>query len=273
MNEPGALKIRASAAAGRFYPGNARELRHVVDALLEEAPKYEGASPKAIISPHAGYLYSGPVAASAYGRFLPERERIKRIVLVGPSHFAAFDGLAASSAEAFETPLGLTRVDTTAVRELLRMPQVTELDMAHRQEHALEVQLPFLQVVLPDFTIVPLLVGEASSRQVGEVFDALWGGCETRLVISSDLSHYLDCDTAHRLDAQTAAAVEELRSDAIGDDQACGRLAICGLLESSRRHGLRGEILDLRNSGDTSGPRGRVVGYGAFAFGKPAARS
>jgi MEMO1 family protein len=258
--------VRPPAAAGRFYPADPAELRSLVNTLLASAPAAAGPSPKAIIAPHAGYIFSGPIAASAYAQFVPERQHIKRVVLLGPSHFVPFSGLAASSAHAFATPLGLVRVDVEALRQLGSMRQVALLDEAHAPEHSLEVQLPFLQVVLGDFALVPLAVGEAGAEDISEVIEALWDGRETRFVISSDLSHYHDFQTARRLDEATAKAIEALAPERLGPDQACGRNPICGLLEAARRRALRARTVDLRSSGDTAGPRDRVVGYGAFVF-------
>jgi AmmeMemoRadiSam system protein B len=257
-------EIRKPAVAGQFYPADPEELRKMVGALLANIPPAAGPAPKAIIVPHAGYIYSGPIAASAYARFSPDREIIRRIVLLGPSHHVAFEGLAASSATAFATPLGLVAVDGEACHKLDSLPQVTRLDEAHAFEHSLEVQLPFLQVVLRDFAVVPLVIGEASAAEVAGVIDTLWGGPETRFVISSDLSHYHDAQTAELLDQATAKAIEALAPERIGTGQACGQLAIQGLLLAGSRRGLRARTLDLRNSGDTAGPRDRVVGYGAF---------
>jgi AmmeMemoRadiSam system protein B len=262
----GSNKIRAPAAAGRFYPKDPGELRRLVNELLAEVPPTDGPVPKALIAPHAGYLYSGPIAASAYARLKPARQLIRRIVLVGPAHFVPFDGLAASGADAFATPLGLVRVDVESIGRLAGLTQVAVLDIAHAHEHSLEVHLPFLQMALADFTLVPLVVGEATAEQVCEVLDALWDGPETRFVISSDLSHYLDSDEARQMDRLTADAVEGLHPEDIGDEQACGRIPIRGLLQAARGHGLRARAVDLRNSGDTSGPRHQVVGYGAFVF-------
>jgi len=259
-------KVRPPAVAGRFYPADPIELRQLITDLLAEVPPATGPSPKALIAPHAGYLYSGPIAASAYAQFIPARDQIKRIVLFGPSHYVAVDGLATTSAEAFATPLGIVPVDVEAVREARLLPQVRELDEAHAQEHSLEVQLPFLQCVLGDFTLVPLAVGDATPEEISQVLDALWGGPETRFVISSDLSHYQDFQTARRLDRATAKAIEALKPAGIGEERACGRMPIRGLLQSARRHGLRARTVDLRNSGDTAGPHDRVVGYGAFVF-------
>jgi AmmeMemoRadiSam system protein B len=262
--EPG--KVRPAAVAGRFYPSDPVALRKLIGVLLTSVPPATGPAPKALIAPHAGYLYSGPIAASAYAQLIPAREQIKRIVLFGPSHYVALHGLATTSAEAFATPLGIVPVDVEAVREVRLLPQVRELDEAHAQEHSIEVQLPFLQCVLGDFKLVPLAVGDATPEEISQVLDALWGGPETRFVISSDLSHYHDFKTAQRLDRATAKAIEALKPGRIGEEAACGRMPIRGLLQSARRHGLHARTVDLRNSGDTAGPRDKVVGYGAFVF-------
>lgn len=259
-------KVRPPAVAGRFYPSDPVELRRLITDLLAEAPLATGPVPKAVIAPHAGYVYSGPIAASAYARLIPGRSRIERVVLLGPSHYVALNGLATASADAFATPLGMVPVDLQAVREVRLLPQVRELDEAHAQEHSLEVQLPFLQCVLDDFTLVPLAVGNATPDEVSQVLDLLWDGPETCFVISSDLSHYHDFKTARRLDRATAKAIEALKPGGIGEERACGRMPICGLLQAARQHGLRAHTIDLRSSGDTAGPRDRVVGYGAFVF-------
>jgi hypothetical protein len=226
-----------------------------------------GVAPKAVIAPHAGYIYSGPIAASAYAQLAPACDTIKRVILLGPSHYVLFDGLAAPSAKAFATPLGTVPVNTAAVRDLCtRLPQVSVRDEAHMDEHALEVQLPFLQVTLADFKIVPLLVGEASDEDIAAVIEALWGGDETRIVISSDLSHYHDYATAQAIDSETARIIESLNAKKLRGDLACGCRPICGLLNAAKERGLACHVVDLRNSGDTSGDRDRVVGYGAFVF-------
>jgi AmmeMemoRadiSam system protein B len=254
--------------AGRFYPADAVELRNLVNALLAMVPPLSEPPPKALIVPHAGYIYSGPIAASAYARLLPVCWTVQRVVLIGPSHHTAFRGLAASSAAGFATPLGMVPVDTSAVRKLQdALPQIVTFDEAHAQEHSLEVQLPFLQVVLGDFALVPLLAGDASPEELAAALEVLWGGPETCVIASSDLSHYLDYATANRLDRATANAIEELCPERIEGEQACGRIPIQGLLCTARAHGLRPATVDLRSSGDTAGPRDRVVGYGAFVFG------
>jgi AmmeMemoRadiSam system protein B len=198
---------------------------------------------------------------------------ITRVILLGPSHFVPVQGLAASSAGAFATPLGDVPVDREGVRAACSVAGVSILDEAHAQEHSLEVQLPFLQLVLTHFSIVPLVVGEARPEEVAAVVHALWGGPETRFVVSSDLSHYLDSDTARRLDRAAADAIEALDENALSDDHACGHAPVRGYLRAGRSHGLRARAVDLRNSGDTAGPRNQVVGYGAFVFEEPSPKT
>jgi hypothetical protein len=240
-------------------------LRAQVDELLQAAQAPAGPVPKALIAPHAGYLYSGPVAASAFVQ-LPPTAGIRRVVLLGPSHFVPFEGLALGPWTAFATPLGAVPVDAAAVEQIRALPQVRVLAAAHAREHGLEVELPFLQHRLEGFSLVPLVVGHATDQEVGEVIDLLWGGPETVFLISSDLSHYYDYHTAQELDRDTARAIEGFRAEDLGANRACGRIPIRGLLRAARKRGLQAETLDLRNSGDTAGPRDRVVGYGAFAF-------
>lgn len=256
---------RRPAVAGTFYPGDAQELRGLVDAYLQSA-KPRNCRPKAMIAPHAGFVYSGPIAASAYAQIAPLRDVIRRVVLVGPAHQAAFRGLATTSADYFLTPLGKVAVDTDAVQRLAAFPLVQIWDRPHAREHCLEVQLPFLQVLLEDFQIVPVLVGDATPEEVAKPLDALWGGAETLFVISSDLCHYQDYDLARRLDQRTSQAIEGLRFEDIAPEDACGCRAIGGLLDLARRHGLQATTLDVRNSGDTAGPKNQVVGYGAYVF-------
>jgi AmmeMemoRadiSam system protein B len=230
-----------------------------------EAPRDE-LVPKAVIAPHAGYEYSGPIAASAYAPLAAARGRIERVVLIGPAHRVPVTGLSAPHADAFATPLGRVPLDRAALDSILDLPQVGVLHRAHELEHSLEVQLPFLQVVLGDFVLVPLVAGDATPEDVAEVLERLWGGPETLIVVSSDLSHYHDYATARRMDGATTHAIEALRPTAIGYDDACGRVPIQGLLVAARRHGLQATTLDVRNSGDTVGSRDQVVGYGAWAF-------
>lgn len=258
--------IRSAAVAGAFYPADPDELARTVAAFLDDAPATDGGSPKAIIVPHAGYAYSGSTAALAFASLKPASDTIRRVVLLGPCHRVAVRGLALSVADEFATPLGKIPLDKQAASLITGLPQVEVFDAAHIQEHSLEVQLPFLQMVLGDFSLVPLVVGEATPDQVAEVIDLLWGGEETLIVVSTDLSHFLDYDSARRLDGATCNAIEALDADAIGDDQACGRNPLKGLLNAASRRNMKVETLGACNSGDTAGDRGRVVGYGAWGL-------
>ena len=221
-------------------------------------------APKAIIAPHAGYIYSAPVAASVYRRLRPLHARIRRVILLGPSHRVGFSGLALSSADFFATPLGKIPVDHSEDESLTQLPQVSVLDQAHSMEHSLEVHLPFLQTVLDRFQLLPMVVGDATPAEVAQVLESLWGGEETLIVISSDLSHYHDYVSARQLDQATSKAIEELRYEDIQYDDACGRNPVRGLLYYARAHHLRAQAIDVRNSGDTQGDKSRVVGYGAY---------
>ncbi|BAU49520.1 dioxygenase [Sulfurifustis variabilis] len=257
--------VRKPAVAGLFYPAARPALKALVDELLAGA-NAEGGAPKAIIAPHAGYVYSGPIAASAYARLLPARALVERVVLIGPAHRVPFRGLAAANASHFETPLGPIAVDANALAALADLPQVVRLDAPHAEEHSLEVHLPFLQAVFGEFLLVPLVVGEAGAVEVGEVLERLWGGPETVIVVSSDLSHYYDYETAVELDRATSVAIEALRYEDLDWESACGRVPVSGLLHVARKRGLVARTVDLRNSGDTAGTRDRVVGYGAYVF-------
>jgi len=261
-------RTRRPAVAGTFYPGEPEALAAAVrDLLARAAPPGPGEPPpKAIIAPHAGYVYSGEIAASAFARAAPRRGEVTRAVLLGPAHRVALRGLAAPGAERFATPLGDVPVDREALEQVLALPQVTTFDLAHAAEHSLEVQLPFLQALFPAARLVPLAVGDATPEEVAEVLELLWGGPETLVVVSSDLSHYHDQATARRMDAATSRAIESLDPGAIGFEQACGRIPVQGLLVAARRRGLCARAVDVRNSGDTAGPRDSVVGYGAYVF-------
>ena len=258
--------VRLPAVAGQFYPENPEELRTLVDSFLAAAKTISDKIPKAIIAPHAGYQYSGPIAGSAYACLAHGRGALQRVVLLGPSHFVAFPGLAVSSATFFQSPLGPIPVDEEALARVRALPQVTTLDAAHEHEHSLEVHLPFLQIALGEFKLVPLVVGDAAPDEVEAVLNELWGGQETCIVVSSDLSHYHDYRTAQQMDRETARAIESLNGKELDADQACGCQPIRGLLRVVKDRGLRCRTVDLQNSGDTSGSRDRVVGYGAFVF-------
>jgi AmmeMemoRadiSam system protein B len=259
--------IRPAAVAGRFYPADPQRLADDVARHLASVPGPTGVAPKALIAPHAGYMYSGAVAAAAFAALRGGWGRpIARVVVIGPAHYVAVRGIALPSAAAFATPLGAVPVDRTACAALAALPYVAENDAAHAPEHALEVELPFLQTLLARFALVPLLVGRAAPQHVAEVLARLWGGAETLVVISSDLSHYRPYATACRLDEATAERIERGDWAGIGDGDACGCLPIAGLLIEAAKHGLKARRLALCNSGDTAGPRDQVVGYGAWAF-------
>jgi AmmeMemoRadiSam system protein B len=259
--------IRPAAVSGSFYPGEAAALASEVAAYLAEAPatREPRTPPKAIIAPHAGYMYSGPIAASIYARLAPLRGIVRRVVLAGPAHRVYVSGAAIPSVEGFASPLGTVELDREALALLRRLPFVEVSDRAHALEHSLEVHLPFLQSVLGRFSLVPIVVGDASPAEVARIYDALWGGDETLIVVSSDLSHYLPYDDACRQDRATAGAILQMEARLV-PEEACGAAPINGLLAAARARALQPELVELRNSGDTAGGRDRVVGYGAFAF-------
>ena len=263
--------VRPPAVAGAFYPAHAPTLAQDVRDLLADVPEQPSAGtfadrvPKAIIVPHAGYIYSGATAALAYARLAPARHTIRRVVLLGPAHRVPVRGLALPGDDALATPLGQVAVDQAAVTQLAHLPQVVVSRAVHAQEHSLEVQLPFLQTMLDHFQLVPLVVGDASPQEVAEVLEVLWGGPETLLAISSDLSHFLPYRTAQQMDRQTTQAILHLRGP-LTHQQACGGTPINGLMLAARQHALQPQLLGLCNSGDTAGDKGRVVGYAALAF-------
>ena len=259
------INVRPAAVAGMFYPDSPVVLSREVSGLLADAGHPGEAPPKAIIAPHAGYVYSGPIAASAFATLAGLRNTVHRVVLLGPTHRVAVRGLAVPTSDAFVTPLGMVPLDKAAIDAVSDLPQIVFSDVAQAHEHSLEVEIPFLQVVLDDFSLVPLAVGDASPREVAEVLERLWGGKETLIVISSDLSHYLPYHDAQQIDERTARQILSL-DPMINHYQACGATPINGLLLQARKHGLKARQIDLRNSGDTAGDMSRVVGYGAFGF-------
>lgn len=259
------MRIRPPAVAGMFYPGEEKSLLRMVDGMLADARRASlPAVPKALIAPHAGYVYSGPIAASAYA--LLAGLDIRRVVLLGPTHRAYIHGLALPDADAFATPLGTIELDRELIDKVAGLPQVLPSANAHALEHSLEVHLPFLQrAIKSGFKLVPLAVGDATPEQVAEVLTLLWQEEATLFVISSDLSHYLPYDEARAVDRATADAILALQWP-IHHDQACGATPINGLLALAEKQKLTPHLLDLRNSGDTAGDKSQVVGYGAFAF-------
>jgi AmmeMemoRadiSam system protein B len=256
--------VRKPAVAGLFYPDDPQALKAQLRELFAGVVDADGPPPKAIIAPHAGYVYSGGIAASAYARLRPARDRIRRVVLLGPAHRVGFRGLARSTAEYFETPLGRIPIDAEAMASIADLPQVVARDDAHFLEHSLEVHIPFLQMLFDDFKLVPLVTGDANAIEVGDVLERLWGGPETLIVISSDLSHYHPYAVAQQLDRASSEAIEQLRYEDLDFESACGRVPVSGLLHVARHRGLTVQTVDLRNSGDTAGPRDQVVGYGAY---------
>jgi AmmeMemoRadiSam system protein B len=256
---------RQPAVAGTFYPANPQQLRQMLDRYLNEA-KSDAKVPKAIIAPHAGYIYSGPVAATAYARLKNARHQIQKVVLIGPSHRVAFRGLAVSRAQTFSTPLGDIAIDEAAVQALVKLPFVEYIEQAHTYEHSLEVHLPFLQEMLDDFRLIPIVAGDATPEQVSQVIQMLWGGSETLIVVSSDLSHFHDYATAQQLDKSTSEAIEHLQYEHLVSGSACGKVPVSGLLKLARDNSLSIKTIDLRNSGDTAGDKDRVVGYGAYVI-------
>lgn len=262
------VSVRPAAVAGSFYPASPAALAEQVQACLAEVPPVAPgpARPKLLVVPHAGYIYSGPIAACAYARLQPWAAQIRRVVLLGPVHRVPVRGLAAPTVEAFETPLGRVPVDQAALAQLADLPQVLRSDRAHAMEHSLEVQLPFLQTLLaPGWTLLPLAVGDATPGEVSAVIERLWGGDETLILLSSDMSHFLPYAEAQMRDERTVARIAALATD-LDPHDACGARVLNGALLAARHHGLQAERLDLRNSGDTAGDRGRVVGYAALAF-------
>lgn len=284
------VSIRTPAVAGSFYPQDPESLRRMLGHCLAGAPDAArnaaaqapalgfGRRPKALIAPHAGYVYSGPIAGSAYGALAGPVQtaqgieglgvagpRIERVILIGPSHFVPFAGLAVPRAAAFETPLGIVPIDEEARRKVLDSGQVIAADRPHASEHSLEVQLPFLQLLLGEFRVLPIAAGDATAQEVAAALDCVWGDEETLIIVSSDLSHYLTYSAARRIDAATAKLILD-QSTVLGAEEACGHVGINGLMLIARRRALRVELLDLRNSGDTAPDRSRVVGYGAFAL-------
>ena len=263
--------IRQPAVAGLFYPADKQSLENDVQQYLKEANYGRDIIPKAIVVPHAGYIYSGPVAATAYKQLIPIKDKINRVILLGPSHRVAFTGLAVPESDIFKTPLGNITIDQEGIRLLADLPQVITSEQAHREEHSLEVQLPFLQEVLGEFSLIPIVVGDADRHEVAEVINRLWcneNGCDehTLIVISTDLSHYNQYDEAKTIDRLTSDAIVNLKPELINYDDACGRSGLKGMLTVAKEKNLVVDILDLRNSGDTAGDKNRVVGYGAYVI-------
>lgn len=259
------IHTRPAAVSGMFYAADPQQLRSDIQTYLSQAPAGVKTIPKAIIAPHAGYIYSGPVAASAYTLLKPVADKIKQVILLGPSHRVAFHGIATPDADYFETPLGKIKINQALCHKVNQLDFVFPNNLAHQEEHSLEVHLPFLQSVLTDFELTPLVVGDCNQQDVAYLLDKIWGDEHTLIVISSDLSHYHSYETALRLDQNTSTAIEQLQPEKIHSDNACGKNPLNGLLALAKSKQLTIDLLDLRNSGDTAGSKDRVVGYGAYA--------
>ncbi|MCZ7536903.1 MAG: AmmeMemoRadiSam system protein B [Acidimicrobiia bacterium] len=261
-------RARVPAVAGAFYPADPAALAGAVDRYIAAA-RYDGRPPKALVVPHAGYAYSGPVAGTGYATVLPARSTVTRVVLLGPAHRVRVAALAAPGADSFLTPLGPVEIDADARATALTVHGVEVDDGAHAPEHSIEVQLPFLQRTLGSFRVLPIVVGHPSADAVARVLEELWGGPETLIVVSTDLSHYLDYESAAEHDLRTARAITALDVEGVADRDACGAYALRGLLRVAAAKGLEARLLDLRSSGDTAGSRDSVVGYGAVGFWEP----
>ena len=261
------MRVRPAAVAGSFYPAHRDALESELRRAFRGAARVDAdINPRALIAPHAGYIYSGEIAASAFSLLEPIRNEVHRVVLLGPSHRVYLDGIGVTSADAWETPLGRVAIDDELRTTVLTNPWVNLNDRAHAPEHSLEVELPFLQTVLDEFTLLPLVVGESDPAQVSATIDAVWDSPGTVVVVSTDLSHYLPHNEAVVRDSGTARQIVAMNTGAVGDHDACGCRPLRGLLRSANERGLTVHQLDLRNSGDTAGDKERVVGYGAFAI-------
>lgn len=259
---------RLPAVADQFYPADAIRLKKMLNDFLTQVDVDTSSAEKikALIVPHAGYIYSAAIAASAYKLLSQNPDEYKQVILLGPSHRLSFKGLAISSADCYSMPFGDIKINNKLNKKINTLPQVVKRDDAHLQEHSLEVQLPFLQTLLKEFSLLPLVVGDCKADEVSEVLELLWDEPNTLFIISSDLSHYLPYQTAIEMDKNTALAIVEMQPEKINYEHACGRNPINGFLLSADKHSLRAQLLDLRNSGDTAGLHDRVVGYGAFVF-------
>jgi len=259
--------IRHMAVAGTFYPADKNQLRLMLKGYLDDAPQ-NNKVPKAIIVPHAGYIYSGPIAATAYARLQLAEQPIKKVLLIGPSHRVGFKGMALSTADQFATPLGNIAIDTETVKQLAELPFVQYSDQIHELEHSLEVQLPFLQMVLGSFSLIPIVTGDATPDQVCQVIEKFWEQEDVLIVISSDLSHFHDYQTAKKMDQLTSEIIEQLQYEKLDGESACGRVPVSGLMALARKNKLEIKNIDLRNSGDTAGfaDLDRVVGYGTYVI-------
>lgn len=261
------LKIQHPVVAGTFYPDNPSRLKQMLKYLLSKTSAHKKQA-RALIVPHAGYIYSGAIAATAYARLRAEKQNIKKIVLIGPSHHLGFQGVALNTAEQFLTPLGAIAVNGEAIKRIATLPFAHFINQAYSKEHSLEVHLPFLQSVIGTFSLIPVVTGKVSAEQLCELIELFWGDLETIIIISSDLSHFLEYEAAQHQDKKTSAFIEQLQYEKLDRRAACGYIPISGLLALARKKSLQVKTLDLRNSADTAGSahKNRVVGYGSYAI-------
>jgi len=257
-------RTRPAAVAGMFYAADPQQLSSDVHHYLSQVRAETNLIPKAIIAPHAGHMYSGPVAASAYKLLEPFANKFKQVILLGPSHRVAFSGIATPDTDYFETPLGRIKINTLFCEKAEQLGFVQKNKLAHKDEHSLEVHLPFLQTLLSDFELTPFVVGDCNRDNVAKLLELFWGNNDTLFVISTDLSHFHNYEHATQQDLLTSNAIEALQPENIHYEDACGRNPLNGLLTQANQHRLNIKLLDLRNSGDTAGDKNRVVGYGAY---------
>ncbi|MCH9769588.1 MAG: AmmeMemoRadiSam system protein B, partial [Gammaproteobacteria bacterium] len=258
------MQTKPAEVAGMFYPAEVRVLKQIIADCLSKANTDNTTLPKVIIAPHAGYIYSGEIAANAYSILKTHADSIKRVVLLGPAHRMAFRGIAVHPADDFATPLGQVTLDTEFIKHLAVLPDVELLKRPFHNEHCLEVQLPFLQTLLTDFKIIPVIVGDSSPENVARLLNKVWGDASTLIVISTDMSHYHPYNDANKIDKATAQAIVDLNLDLVQPDKACGSRPLKGLLKVAKHRQMQCNLLDLRNSGDTQGDKSRVVGYAAY---------
>ncbi len=257
------MKNKKADVAGLFYPSEPEELKSMLETFVNTAKSVNNLT-RAVIAPHAGYVYSGPIAGSAYKALYSSKENIKNVIILSPSHNCSFDGVATHSAQAFSTPLGDIEVNQELKEKIASLPFIKELDEAFIREHALEVHLPFIQYVLPHAKILPLVVGQTYPEEIQMLIETLWNDPSNAFVISTDLSHFLSYMQAQKLDSLTAKQFERKLFQEIHHEQCCGYFPVRGMLKFAKEHGLKISTLDLRNSADTAGDKGRVVGYGSF---------
>ena len=258
-------KIKQADVAGMFYPGEEASLRQMVDGFIQKALSFD-LRPRAIIAPHAGYIYSGSIAGTAYKTIAAVRDQIENVIIMSPAHRFYLRGIALHMADAFATPLGNIPVNIGIVKKIKQFSSVQWEERSFIQEHGLETHLPFIQRAFkPGIKIVPMIVGECQESEVAEILESVWEDPRNFVIISSDLSHFHSYADAKKLDRNTVDLIQNLDSQSLDTEFACGHYPICGLLNLARNRKLKIKALDIRSSGDTAGSKESVVGYGSFA--------